>query len=85
MPVMILSALLFFLSVPSLIGLLVIYHIARPQKPPADTSNRINKVRLFWFALTREDALAPHIPWLGRDETDNIQMRQEADANVFLR
>ena len=70
--VMILSALLFFLSVPSLIGLLVIYHVARPQKAPADTSNRINKVRLFWFALTREDVLAPHIPWLGRDELDNV-------------
>ncbi|HAW53678.1 MAG TPA: hypothetical protein DEB52_16950 [Hyphomonas sp.] len=69
---MLLSALLFFLSVPSLIGLLVIYHIARPQKLPADTSNRINKIRLFWFALAREDALAPHVPWLGRDEMDNL-------------
>ena len=63
---MILPALLFFLSAPSLIGLLVIYHIARPQKPPADTSNRINKMRLFLFALTREDALAPHMPHSGR-------------------
>lgn len=23
-------------------------------------------------ALTREDALAPHVPWLGRDEMDNL-------------
>ena len=75
---MILSALLFFASVPSLIGLLVIYHIARPQRPPADTSNRINKLRLVWFALTREDVLAPHIPWLRRDEADNMQPTQEA-------
>ena len=55
------------------LGLLVIWHIARPQKAPADTSNRINKIRAIWFVLTREDLLAPHIPWLQRDEWDNVR------------
>jgi len=57
---------------PALIGLLVIWHVARTQKSPADTSNRINKIRLLWFALTREDELAPFIPWLQRDESKNV-------------
>lgn len=55
---------------PALIGLFVIYHIARPQKPPADTSNRINKIRILWYALTREDELAKAIGWVGMDESD---------------
>lgn len=55
------------------LGLLVIWHIARPQRAPADTSNRINKIRSIWFVLTREDLLAPHIPWLRRDELDNVR------------
>lgn len=61
-----------FLALPGLIGLFVIWHVARPQRAPADTSNRINKVRLLWFALTREDKLAPHLPWLRRDEWENV-------------
>lgn len=65
-----LVGLMFF---PALIGLFVIYHIVRPQKAPADTSNRINKIRLFWFALTREEYLAPNLQWLMRDELENIE------------
>ncbi len=54
------------------LGLFVVFHIARPQKPPADTSNRINKIRLLWFALTREDLFAVTFPWLKQDELKNI-------------
>lgn len=61
--------LMFF---PALIGLLLIYHVARPQKPPADASNRINKIRLIWFAMTREEMFAPHFAWLRRDEGENV-------------
>jgi hypothetical protein len=64
--------LLGLLLVPGLIGLLVIWHVARPQRSPADTSNRINKIRLLWFALTREELFADVFPWLRRDEHDNI-------------
>lgn len=70
---MIWTGLLIFFSVPSLIGWLVIYHIIRPQRAPADTSNRINKIRLIWFALTREDYLADRIGWLRRDEMNNAE------------
>lgn len=55
------------------LGLLVIWHIARPQHAPADTSNRINKARLLWFALTREELFVSTFPWLRRDELDNVR------------
>ena len=58
--------------VPLLIGLFVIFHIARPQHAPADTSNRINKIRLFWFALTREELFVDTLPWLKNDELENV-------------
>jgi hypothetical protein len=60
-------------SVPFLIGLLVIYHTVREQKPPADTSNRINKIRLVWFAITREDLFVNSQPWLKNDEYKNVR------------
>ena len=64
-----LAGLMFF---PALIGSLLIYHVARPQKSPADASNRINKIRLVWFAMTREEMFAPHFAWLRRDEGENV-------------
>lgn len=54
------------------IGLFTMIHLLRPKKPPADTSNRINHVRLWWFALTREDKFADDFSWLTRDEWDNV-------------
>lgn len=56
----------------TLVGLFVFFHILRPQKSPADTSNRINKIRLFWFVMTREDLFADTFPWLKRDELANV-------------
>lgn len=56
----------------AIIGLFVCFHIVRPQKSPADSSNRINKIRLFWFAMTREDKIAPYMPWLQKDEWENV-------------
>ena len=65
--------LLCITSLPtSAIGLVVVWHVARPQKAPADASNRLNKLRLIWFAMTREDVLAEHLPWLKRDELENV-------------
>lgn len=65
--------LLGLMCIPAALGALLIYHIARPQRSPADSSNRINKIRLVWFAMTREDELALHIPWLRRDEKANVK------------
>lgn len=57
------------------LGGLVFFHILRPQRRPADRSNRINKVRLVWFALTREDLFAAtgNYPWLLNDEYENVK------------
>lgn len=57
----------------SVLGLFLAWHVVRPQKSPTDTSNRINKIRLLWFALTREDLFVDVFPWLKRDEKDNVQ------------
>lgn len=57
---------------PALLGLFVIYHVFRSQRSPADKSNRINKIRLLWFVLTREDLFVKTFPWLTRDELDNV-------------
>lgn len=56
----------------TLIGMFTFYHLLRPQKAPADSSNRINAFRLWWFALTREDKFVEHFPWLRNDEWDNV-------------
>lgn len=58
---------------PLLIGLLTIFHWVRPQHAPADTSNRINAIRLWWFALTREELFVDKFPWLKQDELDNVK------------
>lgn len=55
------------------LGAFVIWHIARPQRAPADTSNRINKARLLWFALSREELFVGVFPWMRRDELDNVR------------
>jgi len=57
---------------PALVGLFVLYHIFRSQRLPADKTNRINKIRLIWFVLTREDLFVKTFPWLTRDELDNV-------------
>ncbi len=54
------------------LGAFVLFSILRPQKSPADTSNRINKIRLIWFALRREDLFVPFFEWLKHDELVNV-------------
>lgn len=66
------SFLIGILLFPALVGLFVMYHIFRSQRLPADKSNRINKIRLLWFALTREDLFVKTFPWMERDELDNV-------------
>ena len=69
---LLLTLLLIALAPLAGLGALVLWHIARPQRLPADASNRINKIRLIWFALTREGLFVPLFPWLARDEHDNV-------------
>jgi hypothetical protein len=70
---MIMMILLAFMLPFALLGVLTVYHWLRPQKAPADTSNRINKIRLWWFALTREDKFVFMFPWLKKDEWENLK------------
>jgi len=68
-----LAVLCAFMALPSVLGLLVIFHVfVRSKNPPADTSNRINHFRLVWFALTREGLFVGLFPWLKNDEYDNV-------------
>jgi len=66
------SILLGFLIVPGLLGLFILFHIFRPQKDPADSSKRINKIRLLWFVITREELFVDTFEWLKHDEMDNL-------------
>lgn len=69
-----LEFLLTLAALPTIaIGLLLFFHVLRPQKGPADSSNRINKIRLIWFALNREDLFVDKFPWLKNDELENMQ------------
>lgn len=69
----------------TLLGAFVLFRaLVLPKKSPMDKSNRLNHLRLVWFALN-----APHqfvklyyyspsgtyeraFPWLTRDEGDNV-------------
>lgn len=59
------------------LGLLVLFHVIRPQKAPADPSNRINKLRLIWFAMKHEDRFVEMFPWLKEDETDQLNKKEK--------
>ena len=61
-----------FVLLPAALGLFVLWHIFRPQQKPVDESNRINKIRLVWFALTREELFVDKFPWLLNDELKNV-------------
>lgn len=55
------------------IGIITLLHFARPQDAPADSSNRINHIRLWWFALTRPELFTETFPWMKKDELDNMK------------
>lgn len=54
-------------------GLFIFIQLLRPSKPPADESNRINRIRLLWFALTRQELFVGPFPWMKNDELDNLK------------
>ena len=66
----------------TLIGAFIIFHVVRGQRAPADASNRINKIRLLWFVLTREDMFVDAFPWLKNDELDNITDKVEDKYHI---
>jgi hypothetical protein len=70
---LILFCLVFGFLFLALIGAFTLYHLCRPKKSPADESNRINHIRLWWFALTRENLFVDTFEWLKHDELDNVK------------
>ena len=61
----------------TLIGLFTFFHLLRSQKSPADNSNRLNKLRLLWYVLTREDLFVDTFPWLRNDEYENVGRKRD--------
>jgi len=55
------------------LGTFIFIQLLRPLKPPADTSNRINRIRLVWFSLTRPELFVETFEWLKHDELDNLK------------
>ena len=44
-----------------------------PNSPPADRTNRINHIRVVFFAIQRPETFIEMYPWLGRDEAENLR------------
>jgi len=61
--------------IPFGIGLLTIIQWIKPQ-PGIDSSNVINRIRLWWFAQTRPDIFVPVCPWLLNDEYENVSDKE---------
>ena len=72
--IILLLAIIALMLIPTAVGLLFIFHtILRSKKAPADASNRLNHIRLVWFALTREDLFVDTFEWMKRDEFQNLK------------
>lgn len=55
------------------LGAFILVKLMLSKKPPMDASNRINHIRLVWFAINRPELFTEQFPWLKRDELDNIK------------
>jgi hypothetical protein len=64
-----------------IIGVMVLVSFCLPIKPPADTSNRINRIRLFWYAISAPHRSIKSFYWLQGDETDNLKDNTWDDYN----
>jgi UPF0716 family protein affecting phage T7 exclusion len=73
--VLIILAIILAISgiIATLIGLVTLLQFVRNKIPPADESNRINHIRLWWFVITRPELFVDTFPWMKNDEYDNIK------------
>ncbi len=70
------GVLIGFAILPSLIGLLVIYHVLLATKTFDDgteLTNRVARATYFWFAISRPEDGAPLYPWLKYDLKEFLQ------------
>jgi hypothetical protein len=58
------------------LGTFIFVQLLKPAALPADQSNRINKIRLLWFALTRPELFAGWFEWMRHDELDNVNNKK---------
>lgn len=56
-----------------LIGIMTVFSWGLPIKAPADISNRINRIRLWWFAISAPHRFTANFSWLYGDEVDNLK------------
>ena len=56
-----------------LIGMMTVFSWSLRIKAPADKSNRINRVRLWWYAISAPHRSIKSFYWLQGDETDNLK------------
>ena len=54
------------------IGIMTVGSWTLPIKSPADQSNRINRIRLWWYAISAPHRSIKSFYWLKGDETDNL-------------
>lgn len=69
----VLALLILFMLPFALIGLFLFIQVVRPSKSPTDASNVINRMRLVWFACTRQELFVDVFEWLKHDELDNVK------------
>jgi hypothetical protein len=55
-----------------------IYWIKPADDDKTDASNVINRIRLWWFALTRPHLFVDVFPWLRHDELDNLNKGEKS-------
>lgn len=55
------------------LGAFILVKFMLPKKSPMDASNRINHIRLVWFAINRPELFTQQFPWLTKDELDNLK------------
>jgi hypothetical protein len=56
---------------PYLLGLFATYHLIVAARG-TDKSNFFNRLRVFWFSLTRQSKMVDKFPWLTKDEWENM-------------
>lgn len=68
---------IFFMMPFALFGVFVFVKLFSEKKAPMDASNRINHIRLVWFAINRPELFADVFEWLKSDELDNITQKEK--------
>ena len=56
-----------------IIGMMTVFSWALRVKAPADKSNRINRIRLWWFCISAPHRFTGNFEWMKGDEIDNLK------------